>query len=186
MPAIRCRSVDVVEPASRWQAERLSDSLLNELRVEARERAIAYRRGQWWTQAFRADRADVQAPQYLREGGVYLITGGLGRIGRTLAAIWWRLWGQGWTLASRSGLPPRSEWDRWLAEHDEADAQSDRIRFVRSLEEEGAEVLVVAADVGDREQMRAAVAQTRQRFGAPARRITRGRGCRRRGDGSAA
>jgi NAD(P)-dependent dehydrogenase (short-subunit alcohol dehydrogenase family)/acyl carrier protein len=52
-----------------------------------------------------------------------------------------------------------------LGEHPEQDATSRRIRAVRALEALGAEVLVVSADVSQRDAMHAVLAQVQERFG---------------------
>ena len=62
-------------------------------------------------------------------------------------------------------MPERAYWPAWLEEHGQDDPVSRRIGAVQGLEELGAEVLVVQADVTDTIQMRDAVAQARQRFG---------------------
>ncbi|NJN68208.1 MAG: SDR family NAD(P)-dependent oxidoreductase, partial [Chloroflexaceae bacterium] len=102
----------------------------------------------------------------LRDGGVYLILGGLGGIGLTLAEHLARTRRARLALVGRSALPPRPTWAEWLAEHNEQDPTSQRIQAVEALEALGAEVLVLSADVGNLEQMQAAVGQVRARFGA--------------------
>jgi NAD(P)-dependent dehydrogenase (short-subunit alcohol dehydrogenase family)/acyl carrier protein len=99
----------------------------------------------------------------LREGGAYLVTGGLGGIGLALAEQLARSVKARLVLTGRSGLPPRGEWEQ-RAKGDGAEAR--RIRAVQGLEALGAEVLVCAADAADEEAMRAAVDAAGARFGA--------------------
>ena len=88
-------------------------------------------------------------------GATYIVTGGLGRLGRKVAR-WLVECGAGHlVLVGRRGLPPREA--RAGLEGDEA----ERARAVEELEELGAEVDVVAADVGDREEVFALVEQLR-------------------------
>jgi NAD(P)-dependent dehydrogenase (short-subunit alcohol dehydrogenase family)/acyl carrier protein len=101
----------------------------------------------------------------LREGGVYLLLGGFGTLGTAHAKALAGKVKAKLVLASRTALPERSGWDAWLASHGEADAVSRRIQKVRALEAQGAEVHVVAADVGDRTQLQAAVDAAVSRFG---------------------
>jgi phthiocerol/phenolphthiocerol synthesis type-I polyketide synthase E len=102
----------------------------------------------------------------LRQGGVYLITGGLGGIGLTFAELLAREYRARLVLLGITALPPRDEWDGWVAEHGERHRTSQRIRKVQELERDGAEVLVLACDVADPAQTRQAVAEARRRFGA--------------------
>ena len=53
----------------------------------------------------------------LKPRGVYLITGGLGGIGLTLAHWFAANTSARLMLTARSPLPPREDWDKWLAEH---------------------------------------------------------------------
>ena len=145
--------------------EKAIDQLLAELTGLSPDLAIAYRGHQRWIQTFEPVRFDnrTQRPKRLREGGVYLITGGLGKIGLILAQHLARTMQAKLILIGRSGLPAKSEWEQWLATHD--DRISTRIRQVQELEELGAEVLVWSADVADEAQMRLAIAQAEERFG---------------------
>jgi NAD(P)-dependent dehydrogenase (short-subunit alcohol dehydrogenase family) len=101
----------------------------------------------------------------LREGGAYLITGGLGGLGLHLAEWLARSARARLTLLGRSAFPPRHEWSSWLGAHAGSHGVSRTIRKLQSLEELGAEVLVLNADVADPVQMRAAFARARERFG---------------------
>ncbi|UNT00220.1 SDR family NAD(P)-dependent oxidoreductase [Streptomyces tubbatahanensis] len=116
----------------------------------------------------------------LRERGTYLITGGLGGIGLTVAeglakAVRARL-----VLTSRSAFPPREEWDEIAAASSATAASSDgdgergagtapgvreTVRLLRRVEGYGAEVLVCRADVTDEPAMRAVVEQAQDAFG---------------------
>ncbi|MFP2927565.1 SDR family NAD(P)-dependent oxidoreductase, partial [Pyxidicoccus sp. 3LG] len=67
-------------------------------------------------------------------------------------------------LTGRATVPPREEWAKHLASGDEATRR--RIQAVQRLEEKGAQVLALGADVTNLEKMRAVVETARARFGA--------------------
>lgn len=165
---ITCRSIDVVlHQSSSRQADELVDRLVAELLWEPADPIVAYRGQRRWRpvwQAVRVDHAD-RLPGRLREGGVYLITGGLGGIGLVLSEYLARSLRARLVLTSRSGFPGRHEWKRWLATHDEGDETVTRIRRLEALEGLGAEILVVKADASDLGQMQSAVNEGRRRFG---------------------
>jgi acyl transferase domain-containing protein/SAM-dependent methyltransferase/acyl carrier protein len=84
-----------------------------------------------------------------RTDATYLITGGLGGLGRKLAG-WMAQRGAGHlVLIGRSGLPERSEWDR-LRENDPSRAV---VNAIRAAERFGAEVTVERVDVGNPESV---------------------------------
>jgi acyl transferase domain-containing protein len=85
----------------------------------------------------------------LRPGGVCLITGGLGGIGITIAEQLAEREQARLVLLSRTPLPEHHDWDSYLAVHGSTDRLSRAISAVRRMERAGAEVLVLAGDVTD-------------------------------------
>jgi acyl transferase domain-containing protein len=164
-PEIGCAAIDVVVPAAPAGRERLADRLIAEALAPAAEPVVALRGEDRWSEGFAPLSLPAAGRLPVAERGVYLITGGLGGIGLTLARELARSARARLVLTGRSALPARPDWDSWLALHGEAETQSRRIRAVQELEELGAEVLALAADVADEGAMRSAVAQARQRFG---------------------
>ncbi len=167
-PALRCRNVDIVVPeAGSRAAETLLAHILGELTQEPTETVVALRDNRRWVQTLEPMRltADVSRPP-LRQRGVYLITGGLGGIGMAIAGDLARAAQARLVLLGRSVLPDRREWPAIVAGNGASGDLGRRVRQIQSLEALGAEVLVVQADVADTGQMRAAVRQALDRFGA--------------------
>lgn len=102
----------------------------------------------------------------LRNGGIYLLTGGFGGIGLTLAKALIQRNKAKIALLARSELPPREEWDQVLQNTAPGTGLARRIEAIRELEALGGEVLTLAADVSNVEDMRAAKATLEDRFGA--------------------
>jgi acyl transferase domain-containing protein len=167
-PEITCRSIDVEMSRSNGaMTAQLIEQLLDEINENVSDRVVAYRGRHRWVQSFEAVRVEqgMGARSRLREGGVYLITGGLGSVGLALAQHLALTFRAKLALLGRSGLPERDEWPRWLEAHDDDNDVSDGIRKVQELEAAGAEVLLLRADVANEDQMRAAVARAAERFG---------------------
>jgi len=160
---LRCVSVDVAWPADGSLAGRL----IAEATAEPARPVVAYRGGGRWVQDYEAVHLEAPAPAAvrLRERGVYLITGGLGGLGLTFAEFLAREYRARLVLLGVTALPDPGTWNEWLANHGETDRISQRIRKIREIEALGAEVLVLGADVTDREQMRALAGQAIARFG---------------------
>jgi SAM-dependent methyltransferase/NAD(P)-dependent dehydrogenase (short-subunit alcohol dehydrogenase family)/acyl carrier protein len=108
---------------------------------------------------------DSPAASALVDGGVYLITGGLGEVGLRLAEHLARTRRAKLVLTSRVGLLARGEWSGWLASHVPTDPVSRRIRRLQALEQSGAEVLTAAADVADETRMAELVTEVVGRWG---------------------
>ncbi len=167
-PNITCRSIDVPVPGSgTFQREKLADKLIAELTTNPPDLTVAYRGKHRWVQTFESVQWDgpPEGTTRLREEGVYLITGGLGRIGLVLAEHLARTARAKLILVGRSVLPERDEWEQWLATHDGRDSTSHKIRKVQALEALGAEVMVASADVADQGQMQEVITRACERFG---------------------
>jgi hypothetical protein len=162
-PHISVRSVDVT---LNHDLRMLATALASDLCAPWTEPVVAYRKLFRCVQTFEQMRLEVPAgpPALLRDRGVYLITGGLGEVGLEVADYLARTVRARLALVSRSGLPPREEWPRWL-EQDENDPTSEKIRRIRAIEGAGAEVLVCQADVADEREMSVAIAAVEARLG---------------------
>ena len=167
-PNINCSLIDLgINATSTPLSSQTVDNLLAELTLPQTNEIVAYRRHHRWIQTFDSVSLDdrISSKTKLREGGVYLITGGLGGIGLVLAEHLAKTVRAKLILIGRGKLPKPSDWSEWLATHDEQDSVSRKIQKVRSLEELGAEVEIQSADVTNREQMQSAIAQSIERFG---------------------
>jgi acyl transferase domain-containing protein/acyl carrier protein len=165
---ITCRSIDITLPPSntrQWQ--QLIDQLIVELVAGLSDPIIAYRGNHRWVQCFEPlpVEGETLRTANLRQGGVYIITGGLGGIGLAIAQHLAKTVQAKLVLIGRSGLPEKAEWKQWLSSHEEDNPISIKIKKVQALEELGAEVLVLTADVSDFEQMQVAIERVRDRFG---------------------
>jgi len=165
---IKSRAIDVQLPQDPGQRDSLVESLLAEFDSGAKDGVVAYRGGHRWIQTFEPTRVEVAENVYpkLREGGVYLITGGLGAVGLTLSEEMARAVKPKLLLLSRSKMPERDYWEGWLKAHAQSNRISRKIRSLLKIEELGAEVVLINADVLDLDQMREVVSSAQARFGA--------------------
>lgn len=170
-PNLHVRGIDVALPAAgavrAWDA--LADALIGELAQGWSGKPICYRAGERWVQehkAIGAEPANAPAPApRIRANGVYVITGGLGGLGLTIARHLAEKHQARVALIARTGLPPREDWADLLAGRTAEPAVEDRIRKVLALEAAGAIVDLVVADVGDVRGMRIAIRGIAQRLG---------------------
>lgn len=93
-----------------------------------------------------------------RTDGAHLVSGGLGRVGLAVARWLARAGVRHLVLTGRTGLPDRAAW----AALDADSTAARRVARVRDIEALGAEVTVIASDIGDADQVDALAA----RFGS--------------------
>ncbi|MGL6339936.1 MAG: SDR family NAD(P)-dependent oxidoreductase, partial [Waterburya sp.] len=167
---LNCRQVDLSESYSDYPSGTLRDrsieQLITELTTDSADKFVAYRKHRRWVQTFEPIPIKNPSEQSkLRPGGVYLITGGMGGVGLTLAEHLARTVQAKLILLGRSQLPAKESWEEWLSSHDQEDYISQKISKIKNLEALGAEVLSLTADVCDRSQMEQAIALALERFG---------------------
>jgi len=165
-PSVRTRLIDVDPDAT---AASVADELLRAAGGQASCDRVALRGGRRWRCGYEVVPPDGtdHAAAVLREGGVYLITGGLGGIALGLAGHLARDCRARLVLFGRTGLPPREQWTAIAAGQREAPENvRGRVRRVLNLIELGAEVEVVAGEAAEPGDLRRAVDLARQRFGA--------------------
>ncbi|MGD2087207.1 MAG: SDR family NAD(P)-dependent oxidoreductase [Candidatus Aminicenantes bacterium] len=167
-PNIRCSAIDIVtpEPGSKKE-KKLVKQLAAELASHFPDRIIALRGNYRLVQTFEPAHlgpVENKVPR-LREKGVYLITGGWGGIGLELAGYLAKTSCARLVLVGRSVFPAREAWDQWLSTHPDQDRISRKILKIKALEQAGAEVLLLSADVADYQQMHQVINRAETCFG---------------------
>jgi acyl transferase domain-containing protein/acyl carrier protein len=170
-PTIACRAVDIELPEDGSREEdKLVSQLAAEVSSHTTDTVLAYRNNRRWVQWFDAIRLDENKdrafPGQLRQGGVYLITGGLGGVGLLLAEFLAASTGARLILTGRSPFPVRSKWKQWLSDHSKQDPISRKILKLREIEKIGGEVMIFSANVADPVQMEKVMTRAEERFGS--------------------
>ncbi len=170
IPSLSCRTIDLAPPRAdipEFEAASL-DMLVEEIQAHVRENVVAFRGTTRWVRVFERlppPDASASVSQLLRERGVYLITGGMGGIGWTLASHLAKRVSARVILVGRSEFPDRSVWQGLLATQGAQGAVCSRIREILALERNGAEVLTVSGDVSSRADMERVIALAHRRYG---------------------
>ncbi|MBT53145.1 MAG: polyketide synthase [Mameliella sp.] len=177
LPGVSVSTLDVTLPnrleASFWSRAKgqavqdvaqqaLSVRILEELLSEPGDRIAALRGDRRFECALRP--VALREEPVVEGGGVVLITGGFGGIGLTLAQDFASR-GAKLVLLARKPLPDRADWPDYLHRHAPQDRIARRIKSVQALEETGAEVMVLAADVCNLGQMQQVRRTVEDRFG---------------------
>ena len=148
---IRTMAIDLPEMTPATEAQ-LVDFVIADTAGAGVEEVVAYRGGDRFVQTYEKTRVERPASTAipLKKGGCYLVTGGTGGIGLTVAEHLAREYQAKLILTSRRGAP----------------AAGDRTaRRLRDIAELGGEVVVAKANVADFAAMTAAVEDAERRFG---------------------
>lgn len=167
-PNITCQSIDITLPvAEKAEGARLVAAILAEITTERPEFLVALRGAYRWVPAFERfkapDQGDISG--WIREGGTYLITGGLGGLGLIFAQSLAKKAKVNLVLTRRSPFPKQEEWEDWLAAHDAGDPDSMKIKQLREVVKSGTAVLTAAVDITNQAGMRDLVERIRESFG---------------------
>ncbi|NRQ55289.1 MULTISPECIES: non-ribosomal peptide synthetase [unclassified Brevibacillus] len=160
-PHVKCHSIDLDD-------ETECGSLLAEIYGESAAYQVAYRGNQRYVEEFaRCPVEESVQPFELQEDGLYLITGGTGGIGLEIAKHLASRKKIRLGLLSRSGLPPRADWEAIKQKSSEADSKTRRIiEAVEAIERSGSSVTVCACDIADEQQVATTFQQLREAYGA--------------------
>lgn len=157
---ISCRNIDVVAPLPGTPEESgLAEKIVEETQAPTPDIQVAYRGDMRWTPSFR----QVTLPEskkhslLLKNKGVYLITGGMGGMGFTLAEHLGLTFSATLILIVRSAFPNRGQWEEWKATHEENNEISKKIRRLEAMEAKGAAIYLYTADVSDAVAMAAII-----------------------------
>lgn len=125
------------------------------------EQFITYRGLQRWSRQIHNVTASTPSlptdQNWLRPGGSYFISGGLGGIGLTIAEYLAKSGATQLILASRSALPDREQWQECLQNRAASDPVVLKIKAVQAIEASGARVYTPAVNITDLAVVRAVV-----------------------------
>ena len=159
-------TIDVESTSSTGARRTTLRQLLQELDVDAPDELVVHRNGGRWVRTFDPVAIPPAESSPWKPDGVYLITGGLGGIGLTVAAhVARNAPGVRIVLVGRSALPIEATWDDVLASPTTTQLVRRRIEAILKMRADGADVLVARADVTDVRTMGEVVSDVRLRWG---------------------
>jgi acyl transferase domain-containing protein/acyl carrier protein len=164
---VRWRSIDVGSGEVAAAAVAVARQVEQEVASGEGGDEVAYRGKVRWEKGYERLKVSARggAAEELRQGGVFLITGGMGAIGLLLAKYLAEKFKARIILTGRREYPEREHWEGWIKEKGEEEEISRKIKQVIDIEACGGEVEIVRADVADEPQMRAVVDFIYDRYG---------------------
>lgn len=168
-PSLHLRGIDLTPPLARTEQafREIAREVIAELSAEGSIAPVCLRGTERWVLDHRSKKWDVLSfadRTVIRAGATYLITGGLGGIGLTIAHYLAER-GANIALLTRSPLPPRDQWSEILIAG-EPKSTVERVRKVLAIEATGAKIQLIAADVADVRAVRRAIREIRANLGS--------------------
>lgn len=154
LPWLLCHSIDLEMD----QIENNAEHILYECALLNKYDQVAYRGGKRFVPSLEKVNL-VQLPprtQSIEEQGVYLVTGGLGGIGKSLISYLLQHYRARVIALGRTPLPDRAEWSTHLAQDT---VMAKKIKHYQELEALGGEFRYQAVDVGDLAGLRQVVTE---------------------------
>ncbi|MDF1812531.1 MAG: beta-ketoacyl synthase N-terminal-like domain-containing protein [Verrucomicrobiales bacterium] len=132
---------------------RTEESLYKVLNGDRHHLRLAMKDGSWWLPTFENDDPDlyrsVEPYREIKEGGIYVITGGLGGLARTIAKdLSTRAGKLTFILITRSSFPERKNWQSMLTSEATDARTRQKILTLLDLEQNGCRAQIVSADLG--------------------------------------
>jgi acyl transferase domain-containing protein/thioesterase domain-containing protein len=163
-PGTHCRSIDL--RYKKGEEHEAAALLIAEMNASSTDAAVAYRNGERWLQTLeRYTPSDAPRRTGLVDGGVYLITGGLGALGLVVAQEIAEKAHARLILTGRSATPPEGTWEALAADKGQSDTTRQHMQQLVSLRAHAAGLLCLQADVTDAAAMRKAIEAGEQAFG---------------------
>ncbi len=166
---IRCRMIDISYADLKVLREILISNLYREMIQAIQDKTVAFRGRMRWIEAYDpvSLRNKSQGKPPLRHQGVYVITGGLGAIGLTLAEYLAESCQAKLVFLNRSAFPERSEWQE-LLKQDSSDKSlrnlQEKINKILYFESLGSEILILQADITDITEVNNAFSSIKKQF----------------------
>ena len=153
---VKCKVIDIPYP---FQTEKeLNDyraKIENEIFYAIDEPYVAYRYNERWVETFETleDNEKINSDVAIVENGVYVIVGGLGGIGLSIANELALKHSANIVIAHRSAFPERETWGEWLSSNGEMDVISQKIQQILAIENIGGNVSLQQVDVSEENQV---------------------------------
>ncbi|MEM9922041.1 MAG: beta-ketoacyl reductase, partial [Bacteroidota bacterium] len=157
LPGLSAKLIDIPYPFESTSEQSTYLSLtFDELHYETDDPFVSYRYGQRWTPYFEQASANdkLHSGVEIKTGGTYVIVGGLGAMGRTIAQDLIAEHKAKVVLLHRSAIPERSEWETYLSDESSHAVTKEKIRSLRQMEAAGGPPDLYQLDVTSETQVR--------------------------------
>jgi amino acid adenylation domain-containing protein len=158
-PDLKCRLIDIDENTD-------TKRLIEELESDKGDYQVAYRNDIRYIDLIKkADCSTLASNEIgISSSGVYVITGGTGRLGLEFGKHLASKGKVNLALVNRSTMPDKSKWDK-IIEEQKDDLLYTKIKTIRELENTGAKVAVYACDITSEKELEKLLSDVRYEYG---------------------
>ena len=159
---LQCRHIDLEIESVEVNAQHI----LRELRLASSDAEIAYRQNRRLVSSLaKVDMCQQPTQEIpLKQGGTYLVTGGLGGIGTYICQFLIKEYSAKLIIVGRTELPNCSEWSKHI---DQETHLGKRIKNYQEIAAVGSEFIYQAIDICDFEGLQKIVIQTEKKWNQP-------------------
>ncbi len=164
---VSCRVIDIPYPfRSKKEAKRYLTRFENEVFFSTDDPFVCYRFGERWVPVFDTieEHEKISTGVSIASGGTYLITGGTGGMGLSVAHDLVRNHSANVILLHRSFFPAKSDWEQWLLEKGKDDSTSRKIKQLLEMENQGGQVALYQVDVSKEGQIAALASEIKDNY----------------------
>lgn len=157
MTQVRSRIIDIPFPfQSEKEQETYVKKLLQEVHHHSDLPVVGYRFKERWIPSHVPLKAEARRESHvtIQEEAAYVVTGGLGGMGLTIAKSLVSKFNADVVLLHRSPFPKREEWDNWVRNKDANDPISKKIHQIREVEKQGAKLKLFQVDISKEEEVK--------------------------------
>jgi iturin family lipopeptide synthetase A len=155
---VRCKVIDITYPFRNDMQQRdMVTKLKNELFYATDEPLVAYRHNERWVQSYDAltHNSKTTSAITIVDKGTYMIVGGFGGIGFSIATDLANMHQANLVIVHRSEFPKKDQWSHWISTYGELNETSKRILQVLELERKGCKIDLYQVDVSIEAQVKA-------------------------------
>lgn len=158
-PDVLCRCIDLDEAEN-------TDAIAGEINRPMSRHTIAYRNGTGYIPVIgkTGPREKEEGETEIREDGFYLVTGGTGGLALEICSYLAARANVRLVLVGRSQLPPRSDWES-IVKKREGGGPVEKIAKILRLEQDGAVVEYVRANISSMEEIQPVIEKMVERYG---------------------
>ncbi|WP_039913290.1 non-ribosomal peptide synthetase [Cellvibrio mixtus] len=171
IPLLNCNVLDTGNRtgSNNYQQKTIATIIAGDLFNPELPDVVAYRGKQAFSRNIQplvlAETINTPSNPRIKQRGTYLVTGGLGGIGSTLANYLAGQWQANLILVSRTALPERNLWNSVVANNPAEHKIIRAIELIQQLEQKGSRVLYFAADIGDYAAVQDVIMKSEHAFG---------------------